>query len=65
MFRHILIYVTRASTAREALSALATADDADAQANLNELEVDRAVANRELRVQGGDVVKAPRALVNA
>ena len=71
--------------AREALSALATADDAAAQANLEreralaavkidkadvdlvvqELEVDRAVADRELRVQGGDVVKALRALVNA
>ena len=62
--------------ASEALSALATADDAAAQANLEreralaavkidkadvdlvvqELEVDRAVADRELRVQGGDVV---------
>ena len=71
--------------ASEALSALATADDAAAQANLEreralaavkvdkadvdlvvqELEVDRAVADRELRVQGGDVVKALRALVNA
>ncbi len=71
--------------ASEALSALATADDAAAQANLEreralaavkvdkadtdlsvqELAVDRAVADRELRVQGGDVVKALRALVNA
>ena len=71
--------------ASEALSALATADDAAAQANLEreralaavkidkadvdlvvqELEVDRAVADRELRVQGGDVVKALRALARS
>ena len=71
--------------ASEALSALATADDAAAQANLEreralaavkidkadveliikELEVDRAVADRELRVQGGDVVAVLRALTAA
>ena len=40
-------------------------DKADVELIINELEVDRAVADRELRVQGGDVVKALRALVNA
>ena len=40
-------------------------DKADVDLVVQELEVDRAVADRELRVQGGDVVRALRALVNA
>ena len=55
----------QANLERERALAAVKIDKADVDLVVQELEVDRAVADRELRVQGGDVVKALRALVNA
>ena len=55
----------QANLERERALAAVKIHKADVGLIINELEVDRAVADRELRVQGGDVVKALRALVNA
>ena len=50
---------------RERALAAVKVSKEDVDLVVQELDVDRAVADRELRVHGGDVVKALRALVNA
>mmetsp|Transcript_9290 Transcript_9290/g.27814 ORF Transcript_9290/g.27814 Transcript_9290/m.27814 type:complete len:99 (-) Transcript_9290:566-862(-) len=50
---------------REAALAAVKVSKEDVDLIVSELEVARDVADRELRVQGGDVVAALRALVNA
>ena len=68
MIFHVLVFddaAAQANLERERALAAVKIDKADVDLVVQELEGDRAVADRELRVQGGDVVKALRALVNA